>query len=208
METKMNNKTNELLEELKTISIQHSEIESVLVFGSVARGQARKESDLDLCILLKKEHTKDSISNTLLDLEKKYNKNINIVFTDSSFKDLDRQFIETILREGITIYGKTPDASIQQLELEPYEIIRFDLSNLDQSKKMKMKRLLYGVKTKKEYKGKTYTNEQKGLVEQLGGLRVGIASVLIPEKKSWELEEVLRKHQVSLRKITIWLSNP
>ena len=158
--------------------------------------------------MLKNENAKSNISNKILDLEKKYDKNINLVFTDSSFKDLDRQFIETLLREGNTVYGKTPDASIQQLELEPYEIIKFDLSNLDQSKKMKIKRLLYGVKTKKKYKGKIYTSEQKGMVEELNGLRIGIASILIPEKKSWKLENILRKNGVSLRKITIWLSNP
>ncbi len=204
----MNKKIDNLLTEIKRISKNYSEIESVIVFGSVARDQAGNESDLDICIVLKNENIKDNISNKILDLEEKYDKNINLVFTDSSFKSLDRQFIETILREGITIYGKKPDASIQQLELEPYEIIKFDLSNLDQSKKMKIKKLLYGIKTKKRYKGKIYTNKQEGLVEKLGGLRIGIASILIPEKNSWELENILRENGVSLRKITIWLSNP
>ncbi len=204
----MNKKIDMLIDEIKKISKNYSEIETVIVFGSVARDQAGKESDLDICLILKDENKKNSISNKILDLEKKFDKNINLVYTDTSFKDLDRQFIETILREGITIYGKIPDASIQQLELEPYEIIKFDLSNLDQSKKMKIKRLLYGTKTKKKYKGKIYTSEQKGLVEELGGLRIGIASILVPEKMSWELENILRENGVSLRKITIWLSNP
>ncbi|RLF51410.1 MAG: hypothetical protein DRN24_05035 [Thermoplasmata archaeon] len=204
----MSKKVSELIEEIKKISKKYSEIETVIVFGSVARNQAREESDLDICIILKNENTKNNISNKILDLEKKYDKNINLIFTEPSFKNLDRQFIETLLREGITIYGKTPDVSIQQLELEPYEIIKFDLSNLNHSEKMKIKRMLYGIKTKKKYKGKIYTNEQRGLVEELGGLRIGIASILIPEKMSWELENILRKNGVSLRKITIWLSKP
>ena len=204
----MNKKTNELIDEIKKISKNYSEIETVIIFGSVARDQAGKESDLDICIVLKNGNTRSNISNKMLDFEEKYDKNINLVFTEPSFKTLDRQFIEIILREGITIYGKKPDASIQQLELEPYEIIKFDLSNLDHSRKMKIKRLLYGIKTKKKYKGKIYTSEQKGLVEELSGLRIGIASILIPEKMSWGLENILRENGVSLRKITIWLSNP
>jgi len=204
----MNKKTNELIEDIKKSSKNYSEIETAIIFGSVARDQAGKESDLDICIILKNENLKSNISNKILDLEEKYDKNINLVFTNPSFKNLDRQFIETILREGIVVYGKKPDASIQQLELEPYEIIKFDLSNLDHSKKMKIKRLLYGIKTKKKYKGKIYTNKQKGLVEKLDGLRIGIASIMIPEKKSWEIENILRENGVSLRKITIWLSNP
>ena len=46
------------------------------------------------------------------------------------------------------------------------------------------------------------------MVEKFGGLRIGIASILIPEKMSWELEDILRENRVSLRKITIWLSKP
>ena len=204
----MDEKTNDLIDEIKKISKKHSELETTIVFGSVARNQAGKESDLDVCFILRKENSKNVLSNQILGFEKKYDKNINVIFTDPSYKDLDRQFIETLLREGITIYGKKPDVSVQKLELEPYEIIKFDLSNLEHSEKMKIKRLLYGIKTKKKYKSKIYEREQKGLVEKFGGLRIGIASILIPEKMSWELEDILRENRVSLRKITIWLSKP
>ncbi len=204
----MDEKTNKLIDEIKKISKSYSEIETVIVFGSVARDQAGKESDLDVCFILRKENSKNILSNQILGFEKKYDKNINVIFTNPSYKHLDRHFVETLIREGITIYGKTPDISIQKLELEPYEIIKFDLSNLSQSEKMKIKRLLYGIKTKKKYKSKIYEREQKGLVEKFRGLRIGIASILIPEKRSWELEKILRENGVSLRKITIWLSNP
>ena len=68
---------------------------------------------------------------------------------------------------------------------------------------MKIKRLLYGIKTKKRYKGKIYESKHVGLVEKFGGLRIGIALLLIPEKMSWEVEKVLREQDVSLIKITI-----
>jgi hypothetical protein len=73
---------------------------------------------------------------------------------------------------------------------------------------MKIKKLLYGIRTKKRYKGKIYESKQMGLVEKFGGLRIGIASILIPEKMSWSVEDALREQGVSLRKITIWLSKP
>ncbi len=106
------------------------------------------------------------------------------------------------------LHGTLPNISIQQLELEPYEIIKYDLSRLSQSDKMKIKRLLYGIKTKKKYKGKIYESKQKGIVEDFGGLRIGIASILIPEKLSWEVENMLRQYDISIRKILIWLSKP
>ena len=203
----MNYEIEDVIEDIRKISMQNPDIETTIVFGSVARGKAGKESDVDVCIILS-TGSKEDVSNQVLNIEKKHDRNINAIFTDKTFKSLDRQFIETILREGIVIYGKMPEISVQRLELEPYEIIRFDLSNLSQSEKMRVKKLLYGIKTKKEYKGKIYESEQKGLVEKFEGLRIGIASILIPEKMSWKAEEVLREYGVNMRKITIWLSKP
>ena len=204
----MNDHIEELLEEIKTISHSNSQIHATILFGSYAREEAHTQSDIDVCIILTNEKFKDQISNQILELEKKYDKNINILITKPTFKDLDRQLVETILREGIVLYGTIPDISIQQLELEPYKIIKYNLSHLSQSEKMKIKRLLYGIQTKKKYKGKIYENKQKGIVEDFGGLRIGIASILIPEKLSWEVEYKLRQYDISLRKISIWLSKP
>jgi len=204
----MNDHIEKLLEEIKTISENNSNIQATILFGSYAREQAHVQSDIDICMIVTNEQSKNQISNQILGLEKKYDKNINILITTPTLKDLDRQLVETILREGIVLYGTLPDISIQQLELEPYEIIKYDLSRLSQSDKMKIKRLLYGIKTKKKYKGKIYESKQKGIVEDFGGLRIGIASILIPEKLSWEVENMLRQYDISIRKILIWLSKP
>ena len=204
----MTNQIEKLIDEIKAISKENPDIKTTILFGSFAREQAHKESDVDICVILENEKSKNYISDQILNLERKYDKNINIIITTPRFKDLDHQFLETIIREGIILYGNIPSISIQRLELEPYEIIKYDLSNISHSEKMKIKRLLYGIKTKKKYKGKIYESEQKGIVEEFGGLRIGIASILIPEKMSWDVEETLRKHDVSLRKITIWLSKP
>lgn len=204
----MDDRIEDLLEEIKTISKSNSNIQATVLFGSYAREQAHVQSDIDICIIVKNEKLQNQISNQILRLEKKYDKNINILITTPALKDLDRQLVETILQEGIVLYGTLPYISIQQLELEPYEIIKYDLSRLSQSDKMKIKRLLYGIKTKKKYKGKIYESKQKGIVEDFGGLRIGIASILIPEKLSWEVENMLRQYDLSIRKILIWLSKP
>ncbi|MFH1101976.1 MAG: nucleotidyltransferase domain-containing protein [Methanobacteriota archaeon] len=204
----MNNKSIPLIEDIKDISKKHCDIQTIILFGSVARGQEHEQSDIDLCFIINDNQIKKDLQQQILFLEKKYNKNINVVFASSTFEKLDRQFIETLLREGIVLKGKFPEIPIQRLELEPYEIIKYDLSSMNQSEKMKIKRILYGISTKKKYKGKIYENKQKGKVEEFGGLRIGIASILIPEKMSWQIEDILRKHKITLRKITIWLSKP
>jgi len=202
----MKNNPTALVEEITALSKNNNAIQTIILFGSVARGQAREESDVDICIVLQNEQKQNTLQNQILQLEKKYDKNINVIFTDPQFTGLDRHFVETILREGIILYGTFPAITIQRLELEPYEIIKYDLSALSHPEKMKIRRLLYGITTKKTYNGKTYENIQTGKVEEFGGIRIGIASILIPEKMSWQIEELLKKYKITIRKITIWLS--
>lgn len=197
-----------LINELKDLASRNSSIQTIILFGSEARGQAQQGSDVDLCLVLNSNSKKADIQQKILALEKKYDKNINVIFTNPFFDDLDHTLIETFLREGIPIHGSFPKVPIQQLKLEPYEILKFDLSNIDHSEKMKIKRLLYGLTTKKRYHDKVYESHTKGLVEELGGIRIGIASLLIPEKESWRVEEAMKPYKISLRKITIWLSKP
>lgn len=201
----MNEVFEKLLKEIKTTFKEKKNAEAVILFGSVARGEAGKESDLDICVVYKKGGRR-ILSDLFLDLEKKYNKDINVIFTDSEFKDLGRQFIETIIKEGVVLKGKIPEISVQRLELEPYEIMKYELTSLSQTDKMRVKRLLYGSKSIKKYKGKVYQSKNEGLVKKLGGIRMGIASILIPERYAGEVERALRGHGAKLRKYTVWMS--
>ena len=61
------------------MSKNYSQIETVIIFGSLARNQATKDSDIDIFIILKNENIKENLSNKILDLEEKYDKNINLI---------------------------------------------------------------------------------------------------------------------------------
>ena len=195
----------EMVKEIKKSFKKIKEAETIILFGSVARGEAGKDSDLDLCIVYKKGGRR-ILSDIFLDLERKYNKDINVIFTDSEFKDLGRQFIETIIKEGVVLKGKIPEISLQRLELEPYEIMKYELTSLTHTDKMKVKRLLYGSNSTKKYKGKIYQSKNEGLVEKFGGMRMGIASILIPERHAGEVERALRAHGAKLHRYTVWMS--
>ena len=184
-----------------------SGIRAVIIFGSVARGQDRPDSDIDICIVLNKRGGPKGkiISNSFLEMEKKYNRNIQLIICDEEFKDVERQFLETILREGRVIVGDVPHIPIQKLQLQPFAIIKYEMKNLDHSDKMRLARLLYGKKTRKVYKGKTYISQKKGLLVSLKGIRAGKSSILLPEKESWVLEKRLSELGVKTKKVCAWL---
>ena len=76
-------------------------VDSVSVFGSYARGNANENSDVDLCI--DKGNVKSLIQYFSLvnDLEEVLNCHVDVVTTDIR----DREFLVSIQKEGIMVYG-------------------------------------------------------------------------------------------------------
>ena len=101
----------------------------LFLFGSVARGEADKRSDIDFCVITNNDDKKN-ISSFALDLEKKYDKNIQLVIS-KNFTGLDSYFISNMLREGILLYGKTPIIKLKDLKCEEFVLFSFSLSSLN-----------------------------------------------------------------------------
>ncbi len=110
MNNKDSRKINKEAKEIANIIAKKYNPEKIILFGSVARGEARKYSDIDLCI----------IKNTRLPLRKRiwrvyklirgYNYNYGvepIVFTPKEFKDkreIDNYFVRNIIKDGKILY--------------------------------------------------------------------------------------------------------
>ncbi len=193
-------------------AIEYESVLSVILFGSVARGEADRRSDADILLIfdtLKNARTlkeRSEISKMSLDMEKKFDKNIQLVFSNKNYDGLDRQFVENVFKEGIILFGKNPQVDVERLKLESFSLIHYSLTELKDSDKMRIKRIFYGHRTTKRYKGKVYKSEIKGLIEQLGGKRTGIASFLIPSKKTGDIESILKKFGIKFEKIDLWIS--
>ncbi len=197
----------ELLEDLRIVG-KEKDVKCIIVFGSVARGETDERSDVDVCIIMNRinDLSEEQISNKILNLEKKYNKNIQVIFTDKKFEKIDRNLLENILSEGLLLAGEIPPISLQKLELQPFAIIKYDLSGLAHAQKMAIKRELYGQTTFRKHKGKTYKSEKKGLVDKLGAERIGIASLMVNERSAKIIENFLEENGAKIRRIRIWIS--
>lgn len=88
--------------------------QKVILFGSVARGEAKKNSDLDLFIIKK---TKKRFTERSYEVVDRYLSSIDyhfpvdvVIYTPSEFekaKKENRIFLEKILREGRILYERT-----------------------------------------------------------------------------------------------------
>lgn len=191
---------------------KYENVLSVILFGSVARGEADRRSDVDILVVfdtrenVRSLDVKNKISKISLDLEKKFDENIQLVFSNKHFEGLDRQFVENSLREGVILLGKNPQVDIERLKLGSYSLINYSLKNLKKSEKMKIKRIFYGHITKKVYKGKVYRSSMKGLIKELGGKRTGIASLLVPSRKAEDIINVLKRFGAKFERTDLWMS--
>lgn len=199
-------KFKELVEKIRRRVGSLKGVSSVIAFGSVARGEADERSDLDLAVVLEDAKLQEVVSKKILELEAEHDVNIEVVFLSRRLNEVNRQLLETILREGEVIAGKMPDVSLRKLGFEPYTIIKYDLRGLGKAKKDRINRLLFGKRSEKSYGGKRYVSEKKGIVRELRGLRIGIASLLFPERNSWKVEKLLRNEGAKVRRIEVWMT--
>ncbi|MEW6328749.1 MAG: nucleotidyltransferase domain-containing protein [Candidatus Micrarchaeota archaeon] len=189
-----------------------SQVAQVILFGSVAKGTADRRSDVDFLVVFdtdkdqEKLSDKKTISRLALDLEKKYDKNIQLVLTNRRFDALDSYFVRKCLKEGIVVYASRPILKIKEEMLGPYTIFSYGLANLSLSEKMRFRRALFGHRTEKKQKGKTYTSESAGLIHELDGRHLGSGAVMVPQQKSDILKETLKRFGVEYTSTDAWLS--
>ena len=193
--------------------ISHYDIlRNVVLFGSVAKDIADKRSDIDIFIIFDtsknvgKIREAKEISQLALKLEKKFDKNMQLVFSNKNFDKLDRQFIETAFKEGIILYGKVLEIKTGKLGLEPYFILNYKTEKLPSNKKMRLNRALFGYETRKTHRKKVYKTKIEGLVSQFDIQKIGLATLLVPYKKINIFTDLFENLGIKYNKLDIWIS--
>ena len=181
---------------------------AVVLFGSVARGEATEDSDIDLLIIRKRGHDDEEALQAVRAVEGEDHVRIATVFTGPGMRDLDRQFLDSILRQGRTLVGKMPKVDVQELDLEPVRLVRFDLRGLPGAKKVRLARELFGYTTRKRYKRKVYTRQTRGLLEAWGGRQIGRGTVIVPESRASEVDSFLRSRGAKRIIVPVWIQRP
>ena len=176
-------------------------VRHIFLFGSVAREQADKRSDVDLCVIIDDTNKKE-ISKIALDLEKKYDKNIQLVIS-KNFSKLDKYFIDKLLEEGILLYSKEPLMKFKNFKCKEFLLISYSLKNLTHKDKMKIKAKFYGYSTKKIVNKKVYKSSYEGLVKQLNGLSAGAGAILMPSRSAQPIISILDSFNVKYNKIKL-----
>ena len=174
-------------------------INKIILFGSAAKDEAEKDSDIDLFIDIKKttkraereikkieEQFYDSREASLFKLKKISNKFSIIIGKLDEWKELKKSIEST----GIILYGRYISSKISGRK---YAIIFWD--KIEKNRGAFLNKI-YGVKIN----GKKYS----GVVERIGGRKLGKSSVMIPVEMKEDILKLLKQYKVNAKIIEVY----
>jgi uncharacterized protein len=201
-------KIDRAIEALRERFSRETEVRSAILYGSSARGTAREDSDIDVLVLVSRGRV-DKLRNGIHDVESIFDVNVSpLVLEPDELDRLDRQFLDSVLRDGVPLAGVMPIVSIKDLRLRPIRIVSFDVSHLPPSEKMRLYRALDGYATVKRRGRKRYDRKVTGFLKEVGGWRVGRGAVVVPEVAVPKLEEILARAKAKRWTIAAWSQVP
>lgn len=185
-----------------------SSLRAVLLFGSFARREVTRKSDIDLLLVFDSSQEAKKAEDKVMEVVEKYSGGgeRTIVPLCVGVEDFtsDVEFFYNVFSEGLVLYKRPDNEPILPAATGGYSpmlIYSFDLSGLERKKKMEVSRHLYGIKFGKRGKEYVYT----GLVERKGGLRLGRGVIMVPASAEEEFDEFFRARGIPFEKRSVIL---
>ena len=201
-------KIDRAIEALREVVAREPVVHSAVLYGSCARGTAREDSDIDVLVLVSAGRV-DGVREAIHDVERAFDVNVSpLVLRADEVERLDRQFLDSILREGVPLTHASPGVTLQELQLHPIRVVSYDVSHLPPPEKMRLYRLLDGYATVKRRGQKRYERRVAGFLKEVGGWRVGRGAVVVPESALPRLEEILSGAKAKRWTIAAWAQWP
>ena len=179
-------------------------VDRIILFGSVARDDFDKESDIDIFVDTSKDIEKEIKGILLLFLKSEIQKKWELkgLKHEISLKigNLNEWTLKrSIITDGIILYGKFkefPD------KIEQYYLLELGFNKFKRSKKVALWRKLYGYKQK--VSNKNYVT--KGIVNEINGKRME-GCIFIPVEKAKNILDYLHKEKIKYTIREIWSDN-
>lgn len=196
-----------LLPDLITKLSKIPKLTTAVLYGSAARGELTERSDIDLLLVFDVPHNPETggeleAAHRALG-ELKIERRAQLVATNVRAA-LDPDFLDNICREGVVIYGKPLVLTAEKLQLRPRVIFVYTVAGLPQIKKSQVQRALKGYRVVKRIGGKKYVSEKEGLLDKLGGEKIGKGALMVPQENSQAFESLFKLHGVKYQKMKVW----
>jgi predicted nucleotidyltransferase len=168
---------------------------SIVLFGSLSRGEYDEGSDIDLLIVFK---NKKDLDKGLKEIYKTTAKSdLFFQVTGLTLEELQKSpLLETALREGKIYYIRQDAEKLLTPTRKPYALVTYTTANLNAKERVIFTQDLEGRR-----KGK-YRYE--GLIHKIGGYKVGRGVVMVPLGNLKTLTEQLEKKKIDYVIRYVW----
>lgn len=172
---------------------------SIILFGSVARGESTAESDVDIAVIYSEK--KEGIVRKINSIKPEEFQLVHL-----SIDELKEEptLIGALSGEGILLYGKPVTVSLEDMDLKSKMIIAYDTSKLGQNARSKLNRALYGGKSTYMKKNKKETKFYKGITEEIRAERIGKGILMVDRKNYPEITKTLKRFHAKWKEIPVW----
>ena len=178
-------------------------LQAVVLFGSFARGDVDRRSDIDLLLVLDRDDLASARSEVAAAIgELKPHREIAPTLTN--LRDADPTFLRNVFREGKVLSGKlllTPD----HLGLQPRVLIAYDLADKRAAEKVQVSRLVHGFRSRKMRHGKVLVYEYPGLKGREGAILVSRSAIALRTQDAEELVRELERRRVAYNRWDLYL---
>lgn len=182
---------------------------SIILFGSAARGDADEQSDVDIFIDAPPkalESMRPAVNRAKRRFGVAFGKKWAAVGINNTIKvmigSLEEERWSDLKAEvasyGAVLYGKF---EARQDGLAHFALFSYSLSKTLQKRKMRFLRSLFGYSTK--IGKKVY--RKAGLIEEIGGVKLGPNSFLVPVGRSGDIQKVFTAHGVTPEIREVWI---
>ena len=181
----------------RTPAIKKNKIKGIYLFGSVARGDFDKDSDIDLFIDSDSKETKSIIEKALNKFyNSEDNKKFQLMGIENELKPIAGNLSNWDLKESVENDGLVLYAQSLSSGLRSYEIVTMDsIKNIAQRN-----RVLRHLSGRKE---KHYND--KGVIKQLGGETLNPRVFIIPSENANTILRIISKENIKYQLRKIWM---
>lgn len=180
------------------------DIDKIILFGSVARGDFDSESDIDIFIDTEKaKETEASVKKIQKAFEKSETyekwklKGVKNPISAKIGKLEEWELYRSVISVGILLYGKFEE---MPKGAKYYSMLALDFSRMDRNRKIRVWRELYGYKQK--IGKKIFVS--KGLLENISGKKLERSIIAVPAENKRKILDFIRRNRVRYRIFEVW----
>jgi predicted nucleotidyltransferase len=168
---------------------------AVILFGSYARGDYDEYSDYDILVLFRDRESMWRGWDELFQRVGALRLLIHLIpKTLEEFWGGEPTFLSQVLAHGRLLLARHPlELPAALLGVRRMRLILYNMRGLSQREKSRLTYRLYGRRSP----------EVKGLVDEIGGLRLSEGCLLIPEEHTAKVIETLRRHGAEVETMRI-----